>query len=256
MHFLRSGGWFFLVPGFVALFVAGLGSDFPVIRDAHLPIAYVVLTLVCSVPTVLASHFYFRITGKQKNLTELTRQPIFYGSILATAVLIGFGMSVTYSTNLIPSGLRSILGQTLVPLVSHRELTTELFQRSYGYQKNVEDRMWDGRPKKLKHYTSSHYLRVLFQGEDTILEGVAEKWTGKGAQLQLYLSPACEIVNEIALPIKGPGVWVELNGVQQIQFLDDVCSACANAVTAIAIQATSNDSSEKNGGSTRICQYP
>ena len=239
MKFFHDGTWFFLVPGFVALFVAGFISDFPTIGDAQLAVVYVTLTLVSGALPLLVFHMILRRRREQLEVAKIVWNPWFFCSVIVTAVVLGLVIGILYTTDRVSSSLRSIFGPQFIPVVSHSELMGELFTRAYGEGGGTQG-MWDGRPY-FRHNTSSHYIRIMFQGESVALEGVAEKWSGRKSKPQVYLSPACEVVRTTVKLIKGPGVWVNLEGVRQIQFVDDVCSPCATALEILAKKTPSTD---------------
>ena len=147
---------------------------------------------------------------------------------------IGLGLvaGVLYTTDQVSTTLRNKFGAEIIPIASHGDLIGELFIRSYG-KGGTNKEMWDGRPH-FRDNTSSHYIKITFQDEPLAYEGVAEKWSGRNSNPQVYLSPACEIVDGTASPIYGPGIWVNLDGVRQIQFIEDVCSPCASKIEEIA----------------------
>jgi len=225
---ISDGAWLFLVPGFVAIFVAGFISDFPTIQEAQLAITYVTVTIVCAAIPLAVAHVILRFRGERVELTRLVWRPWFSLLLFMTSVAFGFMLGFLHNTNRVSSALQTMFGPEIITIVSHGELRTELFSRSYG-KGGANQRMWDGRPY-LRHNTSSLYMRIIFRDEDRAYEGVAEKWSGRRSNPEVFLSPACEVEGESVTVIRGPGTWLSLEGVRQIQFIDDVCSPCATRI--------------------------
>ena len=225
MKFISDGVWLFLIPGFIAIFVAGFISDFPAVHEAQLAISYVTVTTLCAAISLLAAHAVKRHRGERVELAQLVRRPWFALSLLVTSVVFGFLLGILHNTDRVSNMLQAIFGPELVTIVSHGQLRAELFGRSYG-KGGANQPMWDGRPC-FAHNTSSHYIRVVFRDEARVYEGVAEKWSGRKDDPDVYLSPACEVEGETVTVIRGPGTWLNLEGVRQIQVIDDICSPCA-----------------------------
>ena len=228
MKFISGGAWLFLIPGFIAIFVAGFISDFPTIQEAQLAITYVTVSIFCAAVPLLVAQVILRNRGERVEMARLVRRPWFSFSLIMTSVIFGLLLGILHNTDRVSSLLQAIFGPELITIVSHGELRAELFGRSYG-KGGANQTMWDGRPY-FQHNTSSHYIRVVFRGEGRAYEGVAEKWSGRRNNPEVYLSPACEVEGESVTVIRGPGTWLSLDGVRQIQFIDDKCSLCASQI--------------------------
>ena len=228
MKFISGGAWLFLIPGFIAIFVAGFISDFPTIQEAQLAITYVAVSILCAAVPLLVAQVILRRRGERIELARLVRRPWFSFSLVLTSVIFGFLLGILHNTDRVSSLLQAIFGPELITIVSHGELRAELFGRSYG-KGGANQTMWDGRPY-FRRNTSSHYIRVVFRGEERAYEGVAEKWSGRRNNPEVYLSPACEVEGESVTVILGPGIWLSLDGVRRIQFIDDKCSLCATQI--------------------------
>ena len=227
MQFLKDGGWLFLIPGFIGLFVAGFVSDFPIVRDSQLPIVYVSITFISAIIPLLVAHLVLRRQGKTKTFDALTRWPAFIASVFASSIVVGLLFGILHTTDGLSHGLRHLFGKDLMPVVSHSELVRELFSRSYsgGFP--------DGRPY-FRSKTRSLYARVAFNEDKKIYEGVVEHLYGGETRPQVFLSPACRIDKAVAIPVQGPGVWLDMANVEDIQFIDDVCSICAAKLEIVA----------------------
>ena len=227
MNLLRDRGWLYLIPGFLALFVASFVSDFPEIRDTQLPIVYISLTFISAIIPFIVVHLVLRFRKKVITIDYLQRSPWFISSVFFCSIGVGLLFGILHTTDVVSHSLRELIGKRLISVVSHDELVRELFSRSYsgGFP--------DGRVD-FNSNTPSLYLRIAFEKDSKIYEGVAENWYGGKTRPQIYLSPACRIESSVAIPVHGPGVWLDLKGVQDIQFIDDGCSICSTSLERAA----------------------
>lgn len=265
MQFLQKGGWLYLIPGFVALFVAGFISDFPIVRDSQLPIVYVVLTLLSAIMPLGLVHLYGVAVLKPIDLFSLTKNPWFYSTILLCSVGWGLVFGIFYTNDAVSTLLRKSLGESTISIVSHSELLRELLSRSpnreEGRSPNREEgwRVWDGRQGRnssgaqIRH-NDNLTLIVEFKGETRKFEGKVDKWFAGETPAQVYLSPACGYDSSgVVSPIPGPGIWLNLKDALSIGFIDTACSECAWAHDKI--QNTGAFDSDLNLVVTPVCNY-
>lgn len=259
MRFLKDGGYLYLIPGFIALFVAGFISDFPPVRHTQLPIVYVILTLLSALIPLGFAHVIALIKSVRIDLVTLIRNPNFFAFVLICSVGWGLIFGIVYTNDAISTGLRKILGERTVSVVTHSELLRELLSRAPASHTDVGSRVWDGRNgsdsdgKAIRH-NDNLVLIIEFKGEGRVFEGKADKWFGGQTTPQVYLSPACS--NDSAgtmTPIPGPGVWVNLKDALSIRFVDTACSECSWAHDAI--QGTGAFDSDDEKFVTPVCHY-
>ncbi|MCY4138124.1 MAG: hypothetical protein OXF56_07665 [Rhodobacteraceae bacterium] len=259
MQFFKDGGWLYLVPGFIALFVAGFISDFPTVRDSQLPIVYVILTLLSALIPLGIAHFYARTRSAEIDLIALTRNPFFYAFVLICSVGWGLVFGIFYTNDAISTWLRKSLGDRTVSVVSHSELLRELLSRAPSAHTDEGWRVWDGRQghdsegKAIRH-NDNLMLIIEFKGDGRIFEGKADKWFAGQTTPQVYLSPACsyDAAGNIDL-IPGPGVWVNLEDALSVRFEDTACSECAWAHDKI--QGTGAFDRDPTRVVTPVCHY-
>ena len=230
MSILGEHRWIvFVLPGFIALFVASFISDFPEIRDSQLPIVYIALTLLSVAIPLLIVHIYGKVSRKGFLFGDIIRSPYIISSIFSCSVLLGFLFGVAHTTDYVSSGLRSVFGKDIILTSSHSELIKVLFRESY------KDGFEDGQPHKtLKVDSTNRYARFRFSQNRESYEGVITSYFGGDDLPQVYLSPACLVRKDDVAPINGPGVWLNLEKVEAIQFIYDVCSMCATQIEIAA----------------------
>jgi|GEM_PF-6445399 len=220
----------FVLPGFIALFVAGFISDFPRIRDVQLPIVYVALTfLSVSIPLFIAQ-VYGRLLKKEYNINNLLRAPRFVAGVFLCSFVIGFIFGIAHTTDYISRALRNVFGNDIVLISSHSELIRVLFKNAYN------EKFLDGQPnvgRDLKR-RKNRYARFSFSDDRKDYEGVIASFFSGEEKPQVYLSPACKISKNGVSIVKGPGVWLNLERVEDIQFIYSVCSECASALEVAA----------------------
>ena len=247
MNFLREGGWFFLIPGFVAMFVAGFISDFPAIRDALIPVVYITLTFLSASIPLLIVHVFGVLNGVSVDLYRLIRRPSFFIVVLGFSIVWGFLFGVYYTNDRISTNLRALFGKDVVSVASHSELIRELISRAPEHR--VGRRVWDGRPNDngLRHNTNRVWMRVTFDDPKLgVFEGRPEKWFGGNTERQIYMSPACRTGREgQPKPVTGPGIWLNLENVFSIEFVDSSCSPCGTLHDRLV--------DVKN---SKVCMYP
>lgn len=234
MKVFGDQGWLvFVLPGFIALFTAGFISDFPQIRDAQLPIIYIALTVLSVSVPFSCIHIYGRLKGKQYYIDSLIRSPSVVALIFLCSVILGFLFGIAHTTDYVSRGLRSVFGKDIILTSSHSELIKVLFKNSYN------EKFFDGQPHisdDLKKFRN-RYARFRFSKGRSTYEGVVSDFFGSVDKPQVYLSPACIIGPRGVRVVKGPGVWLNLDEVSDIQFIYSVCSECAMALEIAAGQA-------------------
>lgn len=230
---LQDQKWIvYVLPGFLALFVAGFISDFPEIRDVLIPFVYVALTgLSLIVPlglTVLIAKF--RRTPVYA--TDLPSNGWFVSGVFAFSILVGFAFGAAHSTDFVSTWLRSVLGKDAVLVSSHTEPLRLLMREAY--QPNFVER-FDGIPST---YVSNKEPNIFVAittgvGENALVShGVVHSFHSHSENPQAYLSPACQEVSSEVIPVRGPGLWVDLQDAQTIEFIYQACSPCAAALKA------------------------
>ncbi|ANL68585.1 hypothetical protein AMC82_PC00021 (plasmid) [Rhizobium phaseoli] len=232
MNYFGDKKWLvFVLPGFFALFVASFISDFPQIRDAQLPIVYVALTVLSVAVPFLAAHLYGRWKGQTYTLDSLLTSPSMISSIFLCSLILGFLFGVAHTTDYVSRGLRSLFGKDIILTASQSDALHYLLKNSYN------ENFLDGNPY-IKSI-SNRYARIYSGDKRNVYEGVVASFFESTESPQAYLSPACLISNDRAFPINGPGVWLNLDKVADIQFIDARCSICAEQV-ALAAGQTKN----------------
>lgn len=228
MSFLGDQRWlFFVLPGFIALFVASFVSDFPEIRDSQLPIIYVALT-VCSValPLVVVDLFG-RITGEPFTFGGLLQSRKFIAAVFFCSVATGLLFGVAHTTNYVSDSLRALFGKDVIIKSSISELRQQILQLSSSTQKFAEfDRQPYVDPDTDKKW-AQRYAVLHFSENLKSYEGYIAKYSATNEKPAVYLSPACYFSPEgEVIVVKGPGVWVDAEMATSIEILYETCSRC------------------------------
>ncbi|UVK38742.1 hypothetical protein LHFGNBLO_000020 [Mesorhizobium sp. AR10] len=232
MNFLGDQRWLiYVLPGFIALFVASFISDFPQIRDSQLPIVYIALTAMSVAIPLLAVHIYGKLRGIPFEFDSTIRSPMVLSAIFFSSVVLGFVFGVAHTTDYVSRGLRGVFGKDIVLTSSHSELIKVLFKNAYN------EKFTDGQPhldSKYKRNHTNRYAIFTFAGDRKSYEGVVAEFFGTNDKPQVYLSPACSIEKGDPIVVRGPGVWLNLEGLEDIQFVYSVCSKCASELELAA----------------------
>jgi Family of unknown function (DUF6338) len=240
MQFFENQKWLvYVLPGFVALFVAGFISDFPEIRDTQLPIIYVALTLLSVAIPLSCLHVYGARRGIAYDINKITQRPGVVATIFAFSVFLGFSFGIAHTTDYISRLLRSIFGRDIILVSSHSEPISVLFKLAYEGEKF--GRELDGQPyvpSEIQNF-ASRFVRIRFEENQEEYEGVVTSYFGSTERRQVYLSPACKIDSTAVVPIRGPGVWLNLEKVQSVQFIYSMCSECKSLIDISAGQQSS-----------------
>ncbi|WP_455270916.1 hypothetical protein [Rhizobium herbae] len=133
MNFLGDNRWLvFILPGFIALFVASFISDFPEVRESQLPIIYIALTaLSVSIPLAVV-HAYGVIFKVPYTWNDIIRSPYVLLGILASSIVLGFLFGVAHTTDYVSRGLRGIFGRDIVLTSSHSDPLHQVLKNSYN----------------------------------------------------------------------------------------------------------------------------
>lgn len=222
----------FVLPGFIALFVAGFVSDFPEVRDVFIPFVYVALTAI-SVAVPLAGVAVVDIFRRGTiAYDKLHQTPWFVGATFATAIVIGFLFGLAHSTDVVSKILRDVFGKNSVLVSSHTEAIRLLFREAYRHDFIDE---FDGIPPEyISDKERQTYVEISYgEGAHTRKAyGVVHSYFGGSERPQVYLSPACREIGGAVAPVKGPGLWVNLEQVIEVAFEYQACSRCAAALKA------------------------
>ncbi|MDX0679882.1 hypothetical protein GOD41_30610 [Sinorhizobium medicae] len=219
----------FVLPGFLALFVAQFVSDLPEISDTRLPVTYIALTFISVSVPFCWLHVYGRIRKKNYTVESAIRSPAFLGSVFAFSLLVGLAFGMAHTTDYASAALRSVLGANIVPVSSQAELKQNLFK--------TINRPTDDFPDRQPYFQfadRNRYARFTFKEGRVSYEGSVGQYSGEGDGGQIYLSPGCIIENGTIAPVRGPGVWLNLDEVRDIQFVYSICSECALAIETAA----------------------
>jgi hypothetical protein len=220
----------YVLPGFVALFVAGFISDLPEVRDVQLPVVYIALTTLSVLLPLAVVHVYGRRSGYSFPLDGLATSPKFVASVFMFSLLLGILFGVANTTDYVSRLLRSVFGKNLI-MVSSQSEPFSLLLKTAGQADFADEH--DGHPSKnvpeeIQQFTT-RYARFTFDkdGDATVYEGVVASFSERTERRQAYLTPACIIEGDTAIPIKGPGVWLNLEHIASVQFVYRSCSKCA-----------------------------
>lgn len=221
MNFFGDNRWLvFVMPGFLALFVAMFVSDLPEIRDAFLPIIYVALTFLSVALPLGALHVYGKFRDKTYTLESALRIPSVLISIFTCSILIGLAFGIANTTDVVSQILRAAFGNDNVIVVSHSELNRLLFR-------NAGTDAFPDRQPHIEMQNHNLYVRFTFKGERATYEGSIGQYYGTGDKPQIYISPACRIEEGKMSLVQGPGAWLDLEEAEDIQFIYSSCSECA-----------------------------
>ena len=218
----------FVLPGFLALFTAGFVSDFPQIRDVLIPFVYVALTAVSVSIPLLATHFLAVARGRRVYLGDLHRNVWFVTSTFAFSVLIGLLFGMAHSTDAVSHAMRSWFGKNIILVSSHTETLRLLFREAY--QPDFVDE-YDGNPY-IHDKERNVFVRLTYGNTEDVRvsHGVVHSYFGRVERPQVYLSPACKEETGNVVPIEGPGLWVNLDNLIEVEFQYQGCSSCAAAL--------------------------
>lgn len=228
MNFSGGNKWLvFVLPGFIALFVAGFISDLPEIPDAHLPIIYAALTKLSTIIPLSVVHTYGVITKKSLEIGSIIYSKYIVASIFICAIFIGLLFGVAHSTDYLSEKLRSVFGETAILKSSQLELLYVMLKNAYN------KKFVDAQPH-VSNKDTNRYVRIIMPGNLKSYEGVVTQFSVGASERQIYLSPDCEVDGNTAELIHGPGVWLDVKNYNEIQFFYSVCSICAKQVEIAA----------------------
>lgn len=233
IDFLRDQKWIvYVLPGFVALFVAGFISDLPQVRDVMIPFVYVALTFLSLLIPLALAHIYAKVTKKNIPVSDLPHNTWFVSAVFVSSVFWGFAFGSAHSTDFVSGWLRSVLGKDAIIVSSHTEPLRLLFREAYDPSSRDG---FDGVPETLVPGAKKEintYLRITYGAGDTIAvaHGVATKYNGASERRQVYLSPACTGSGKDIVPVPGPGLWIDLEHVYSVEFIYASCSLCDEAL--------------------------
>ncbi|WSH67959.1 hypothetical protein U8Q05_26875 (plasmid) [Rhizobium ruizarguesonis] len=227
MNYFGDNKWLvFVLPGFLALFVASFISDFPQVRDVQLPIIYVALTVLSVAVPFLVVHGYGKWRGFSYTPDQLVRSPPMVSAIFLCSLILGFLFGVAHTTDYVSRALRSVFGKDVVLTASQSDALHVLLKNAYN------DKFLDGNPY-IKSGTN-RYARIYSSDKRNVYEGVVTAFFESTERPQVYLSPACVVERGNATAINGPGAWLNLDKVSDIQFIDAKCSPCAEQIAVSA----------------------
>jgi hypothetical protein len=234
MNFLGDQKWLvYILPGFIALFVASFISDFPQIRDTQLPIVYIALTALSVAIPLLCVHIYGRLRKIPFDFDATIHSLSVLSAIFACSILFGFAFGIAHTTDYVSRGLRAVFGKDIILTSSHFELIKYLFKNAYN------DKFPDGQPyiedrkQRTNRYALFNFRKELGRHS---FEGVITEFFGSTDRPQVYLSPACQIDGGKVTLIQGPGVWLDLEGIDEVSFVYSSCSKCASEIAIAAGQ--------------------
>ncbi len=222
------------IPGFIALFAANFVSDFPYIRDAHLPFVYFLLSVLSLAPPLCIAWGWLHVSRRSMTLKTLLRGAPFVISTAIFSLALGLGIGMLHTNDVVSNALRTVFGKNLVPIYSHDELVRELFSRMDSPQ-FLDGRFSSGPsdsggilPRDPFGFSSNRYARISLQNVNVYYEGKVIAFHSGTDTPQVYLSPACRTdpKGDVSV-VEGSGVWLSLESVNFIEIIDDVCSACA-----------------------------
>lgn len=225
---------FLLLPGFLSYSFASLiapsevESDFKVVASSF---TYLLINLIITaIVFVCIPRFWYRMSQPHKNVIIST---VFITVLLVISLITGFASGVmqerdTYFT---------IMGY--VPFLpnpiqdsSQSPLDRILRQNQSGLQ-NYKDPPADARKFKSDRATESAqaWARVTTSSGVTY-EGWPYYFDARRSQEQIYLSPACRLIDSkdgiTVLPISGPGVVVFERDIRNIVLLDIYATRCSS----------------------------
>ncbi|MDX8457281.1 hypothetical protein [Mesorhizobium humile] len=224
MNIFGENRWLvFVLPGFVALFVASFVSNLPEIPDSHLPIIYVALTTLSAVIPLGITHIYGIASGKKFELQSVLYSKYFVTSVFLCSLLLGLLFGIANSTDYFSAKLREVFGKDEILKASQSDLLSFLLKNAYN------SKFVDGQPHVVDKDTN-RYARIKLSNESFSYEGVVTQFSVDPDDTEIYLSPACTIKKGKATLIKGPGVWLNMKDSKEIQFIYSICSICAAQV--------------------------
>lgn len=228
---LQDQKWIvYVLPGFLALFVAGFISDFPQIRDVLIPFVYVALTALSVLLPLVIAFFIAKLWKKRFNINSLANNGWFVTGVFLNSMFLGFLFGVAHSTDGVSNWLRQLMGKNVVLVSSHTEPIRLLFREAYQHNFVQE---FDGVPASYIPTKERNIYVVVTYGEGDgprISHGVVHSYHSHSENPQAYLSPACTEEAGDVSPVAGPGMWINLANVQSVEFLYQSCSPCAAAL--------------------------
>jgi hypothetical protein len=226
MEFFGDKRWLvYVLPGFLALFVASFISDLPKISDAQLPITYIALTVLSVAIPIGVAHIYLRWRNESRTLSQVIQQPAVVSSTFVLSIIFGFLLGAFNNTDSVSEELRSVFGKDKVLTATHTGVLRYLFKKSQS--PDLAD--LDGIPyldRSFKEFRN-RYMRFDFGSAHDSYEGVVTMYSGSDEKPQAFLSPVCVIKNGQVTPHIGTGIWLSLVKLENVQVLYNECSQCA-----------------------------
>lgn len=218
----EKGRWLlFILPGFAAFATARFLSNMADVSDYEKTILFFGISVMVYVALFYLWHGILRARSAEATIEDIFSSPGLHIVALVIACSLGIGIAILYEKDVARDIARSVFGKNTLPRASSHATIDVLFRSLNTSDRN---KIVDFRAPVLRFNGTT----VLVAVNDRLsYSGVPMRWSSRGEDLQVYLSPACTVTNGNTEAVIGPGVWLPLSGVKSISFLDrnqDKCS--------------------------------
>jgi hypothetical protein len=211
-----------LLPGFISMaivgFIIGLGelSEFQI---TYYSLALTLINLIIAIPIYWCIEWTIvNRTGWDAASSRIV-QALFFGCIFMVSVLTGIGLGIAAERGIFFATLRSLpVTGGLNKRSSDRPLVFLLSQNTAGRLSQEGDARVSGK-------ATEAWARISLDN-GVVYEGWPEFYGIAQEETEIYLSPACIIKGERAVPIQGPGVIIREAKIEAVILLDRETSPC------------------------------
>ena len=206
-----------LVPGFVTLSVARSLSNLGEPQAADLFLLYLAASMLSVGTASLLVHRILVYRNIALSIDELLHRSWYWIACVVSAILWGVVIATAYEGAWMNAIAQETVGHFLglknFPKISPHETIDELLRTTADLQSFPDNRS----PNLM---TQEKILRVVLKDGGGTVVGWGFRSTIWSNPQQIFLSPACEEKDKVLVRIYGPGVWIPLNFVVRIDFLD------------------------------------
>ena len=217
-----------LAPGLVTVGIARLTSSLPGLDGIELGIFLFLASIINTGISVLLMHVYLRIRVISLPLNDVFRHTLFWTLLISFSCINGLLLASAYEN----AWINKLVGQkfglsktaphtALHDLLRHTNNSNEFVDNREVSRRWLPGEMWE--PVRKRKIKKDRILKIGLKSAESVFSGYSGSWSSK----QIYLSPACRHYKNITIPISGPGIFIPLDEISWIEFIDEQAGECA-----------------------------
>ena len=221
-----------LLPGLMTVGTARLVSNMPGMNEIELTI-FLLLSSAVNLAICLALwHLRLVFGGESMAVASAIRRPVFVVAVCFVSVVNGVLLAGAYENGWANRAVRWVTVDSLgLTKTTQHSALHFLLRNLYDDTGVFPDHRHIERQRDEKgEWKSARILKVRLKGHNTTFVGYEGAWSTRGQVDELYLSPACRQDSDAGVPILGAGVFIRLDQVAAIEFLDEDAAACARTL--------------------------